>query len=370
QLESVVPGDTLNKFCAGTLDYRSIPSKDSAPLLISFPQKDINADDSLTNSVNANGTNTGTIKFIRFPIVDKPLETTAIEFLIKKVLQQHLEILDPTYRQAIKLSASEIATHFHPGSTDIFNTLSRFLCDNVEKHTNVKAVLDKLKVYGPGGFFKSHVDTLRGVGHFRLLVVCLPTSLEGREFVLREPESGVERVVDWSTDEPCSILKWVAFLGSVEHEVLEVKEGYRVTLTYNLYHVDENVDDHGSDSQQPDTTAPTIKMDPTTSVIRAILAKLKDEPDFAPDGCTLGYFCQHKYSTDIKDSSTVGATKPPRLLGCDLAFFNAANSLGWTTKIIPVFDHEPDGWDYEEEDEEEIDMDPISVPPKNQTIWT
>ncbi|KAJ3331458.1 hypothetical protein HDU76_003154 [Blyttiomyces sp. JEL0837] len=87
------------------------------------------------------------------------------------------EILDPTYRQAIKLLASDIATQFHPGSTDILSTLSRFLCEDVEKTSNVEAVVDKLNVYGPG---------------------------------------------------------------SVEHEILEVKEGYRVTLNLQPLSCDES----------------------------------------------------------------------------------------------------------------------------------
>lgn len=31
-------------------------------------------------------------------------------------------------------------------------------------------------------------------------------------------------------------IKWVAFYGDCEHEVLEVTKGHRVTLTYNLYY--------------------------------------------------------------------------------------------------------------------------------------
>ncbi|KAJ3331457.1 hypothetical protein HDU76_003153 [Blyttiomyces sp. JEL0837] len=380
QLESVVRGTALNKFCGGTIDFRSTSPKEIAPLLISYSNKDSDADNSTDSStISANRSHT----CIRFPVPNKRLETKAIESLIKAGSAATFgrgqeEILDPTYREAIKLSASEIATQFHPGSTDILNTLSRFLCEDVRNCVNVKAVLDKLNVYGPGGFFKSHLDTPRSVGHFGSLVVCLPTRLKGGELVLREAQTSVEKVVDWSTDEPDSVLKWVAFLGSVEHEVLEVKEGYRVTLTYNLYQVTETNDqDLETDPNGQNTTilpAPSIKMDSTTSVIQSILAKLNNDSDFAPDGCTLGYFCQHKYSTDIKGSTTVSPKEPPRLLGRDLAFFNAAKSLGWDTEIVPVFDE--DRWYYYDSEGYEYDSDEgnnsTSEPPasKNETIWT
>jgi len=34
---------------------------------------------------------------------------------------------------------------------------------------------------------------------------------------------------------PLSSISYAAFYGDVEHEVTEVKSGYRLTLTYNLY---------------------------------------------------------------------------------------------------------------------------------------
>lgn len=40
---------------------------------------------------------------------------------------------------------------------------------------------------------------------------------------------------DWAHARVDSI-EWAAFYGDCEHEVLEVSEGHRVTLTYNLYY--------------------------------------------------------------------------------------------------------------------------------------
>lgn len=45
------------------------------------------------------------------------------------------------------------------------------------------------------------------------------------------------RTVDftWAQADLNSI-QWAAFYGDCEHEVLEVTDGYRITLTYNLYY--------------------------------------------------------------------------------------------------------------------------------------
>ena len=40
---------------------------------------------------------------------------------------------------------------------------------------------------------------------------------------------------DWGNVD-ANTLSWAAFYGDCAHEVQEVTEGHRVTLTYNLYH--------------------------------------------------------------------------------------------------------------------------------------
>jgi hypothetical protein len=41
-------------------------------------------------------------------------------------------------------------------------------------------------------------------------------------------------IFDWASKSSSSI-QWAAFFSDCEHEVLEVTEGHRLTLTYNLY---------------------------------------------------------------------------------------------------------------------------------------
>jgi hypothetical protein len=49
-------------------------------------------------------------------------------------------------------------------------------------------------------------------------------------------------------------VQWSAFYSNCEHEVLEVTQGYRITLTYNLYHA-PGIGDLTGNSLALDTTS-------------------------------------------------------------------------------------------------------------------
>ena len=67
---------------------------------------------------------------------------------------------------------------------------------------------------------------------FGSLVVCLQFS--GGELVIHH--HGRTQKFDWSSlDNPRKTASWAVFFSDVEHEVLPVTEGDRITLTYNLY---------------------------------------------------------------------------------------------------------------------------------------
>ncbi|EMD39484.1 hypothetical protein CERSUDRAFT_91991 [Gelatoporia subvermispora B] len=100
----------------------------------------------------------------------------------------------------------------------------------------MRSELCKLNIYGPGGFFKAHVDTPRGADMFGSLVVLYPTPHEGGALVLRH--MGDEWTLDCAKHETKATegsIAYAAFFSDVEDEVLPVKSGYRVALTYNLY---------------------------------------------------------------------------------------------------------------------------------------
>jgi hypothetical protein len=102
-----------------------------------------------------------------------------------------------------------------------------------------RVIADDLQIYAaPSGFFKPHIDTPRASSQFGSLVVALPCYHKGGQLVVRHAR--YSHTFDWSTNggnlDGNAVIQWAAFYSDCEHEVLEVTEGHRITLTYNLYH--------------------------------------------------------------------------------------------------------------------------------------
>jgi hypothetical protein len=79
---------------------------------------------------------------------------------------------------------------------------------------------------------------------------------------------------DWSSKSANSI-QWAAFFSDCEHEVLEVKQGHRITLTYNLF---------WADGEPPIMATKQNAVDPQSLQFYAILERLYQNPFFLPDG--------------------------------------------------------------------------------------
>ena len=138
-------------------------------------------------------------------------------------------------------------------------------------------------VAGKGDFFKAHKDTPRGQDMFGSLVVVLPTLHEGGQFVLRQGEK--EWTLDF-TDKFASATEpsvcFVAFFGDTEHEVLPVTSGYRVTLTYNLYHI-------------PALPSASLLPTPIHIKLKQALGDLLNDKSKLPKGGYLGFGLVHEY---------------------------------------------------------------------------
>lgn len=102
------------------------------------------------------------------------------------------------------------------------------------------------------------------------LVVCLPCQHCGGQLVIRH--MGKEVGYAWGGQEACeqSMLQWAFFYGDVEHEILPVASGHRITLCYNVYatHAD----------------GPPKAVDHRLTPFGRELQKALDDPDFLPDG--------------------------------------------------------------------------------------
>jgi hypothetical protein len=90
------------------------------------------------------------------------------------------------------------------------------------------ADLHSLLVYEPRQFFLAHQDSEKDDSMIGTLVVTLPSNYTGGELVVRHLDE--RNAYQGST----TALSLVAFYADCRHEVLEVRSGYRIALTYNL----------------------------------------------------------------------------------------------------------------------------------------
>ena len=90
------------------------------------------------------------------------------------------------------------------------------------------ADLHSLLVYEPNQFFLAHQDSEKDDSMVGTLVVTLPSNYAGGELMVGHNE-------EWKAYRGSkTALSLVAFYADCQHEVLKVKSGYRITLTYNL----------------------------------------------------------------------------------------------------------------------------------------
>ena len=90
------------------------------------------------------------------------------------------------------------------------------------------ADLHSLLVYEPNQFFLAHQDSEKDDSMVGTLVVTLPSGFTGGELMVGHNE-------EWTAYRGSkTALSLVAFYADCRHEVLKVKSGYRITLTYNL----------------------------------------------------------------------------------------------------------------------------------------
>lgn len=230
------------------------------------------------------------------------------------------EVTDRSYRDAFQLDPKRFMTSFQLCDTPILGEIQKLMMPDV--CSSIRAELYKLNVYtGPGGHFKVHVDTPRSNQMFGSLVVCLPSQFTGGALVTRH--QGQEVRFDWSSSpqSPMQKVSWAAFFSDVEHEVLPVSDGYRFTLTYNLYCV------HKQD------VMPTISITPSP-FCRELRAAVNN-PHFMRDGGVLGFSCHHEY---VFQDLNCTEDLPCLLKGADNIVYVAAKSLGLLVIVKPVTD--------------------------------
>ncbi|KAI0355269.1 hypothetical protein OH77DRAFT_356255 [Trametes cingulata] len=198
--------------------------------------------------------------------------------------------MDETYRKAGRMDAGNFVTRFDVRESGLLNVIRAGLLTGEREIDSIRAELYELNVYGKGALSKPHTDTPRGEDMFASLVVILPTPHEGGQLVLRNKRK------KWTFDAGPLLagvndrIAYIAFCSDVEHEVLPVLSGHRVTLTYGLYLAK---DPH---SAWPGGLTIIHPSNSNPNIVKDALVALLNDPGVLPGGGTLGFGLRHLYS--------------------------------------------------------------------------
>ena len=161
------------------------------------------------------------------------------------------------------------------------------------------------------------------------LVIIFPTPHKGGELVLRHKDR------EWTFDANALMtlrsspsLAYIAFYSDIEHEVLKVTSGHRITLTYNLYSTPSK--------PSPKSTSLTITPDSTTfGSFQTALRSLLKSPEFLPEGGRLGFGLAHLYPVT---SNTALEDLVQYLKGEDAHIYRVCRELQLNPALWMVYD--------------------------------
>ncbi|KZT39337.1 hypothetical protein SISSUDRAFT_1020371 [Sistotremastrum suecicum HHB10207 ss-3] len=240
------------------------------------------------------------------------------------------DVLDESYRLARKMDTEDFSINFGFEFYEMLNHAVRGLLGVQHDNKNFRAELYKLNVYGPGSFFKAHKDTPRADNMFGSLVIALPTPHQGGTLIVRHGEENYEfdssSTSTSSSESTSAAVAWTAFYSQVEHEVIPVVSGYRVTLTYNLYF---------STASVPPLLLPIPNPAPESPELVKLLKECLDDATFLPSGGLLGFGLKHEYplsaSSDLQTSISY-------LKGADSTIVKIAGHFGLKSYLRAVYD--------------------------------
>ncbi|TFK66429.1 hypothetical protein BDN72DRAFT_799984 [Pluteus cervinus] len=237
-------------------------------------------------------------------------------------------VYDETYRKARKLDTDRFASMIDIHSSGIAQHVSDELLEGKNFKRTLRFELYKLNVYEKDSFFKPHTDTPRAENMFGSLVITFPTPHVGGALVLRH--NGDEWAVDSSSilsQQSKPSICFIAFYSDVEHEVLPLQSGHRVTLTYNLYIEKSKL--YSEIPQLP--TIPIHKSAPDCLVFKTALNDFLQDPDVFPNGGVLAFGLRFKYPIILSETNLEQIIHV--LKGCDATIKDVAHSL--SLEVVP-----------------------------------
>lgn len=166
--------------------------------------------------------------------VDLPVRPAQAKRLMSVARPAHFgrgeeTLQDTSVRDTWELTPGQVSLggdRWHARLDDALEELGAEL--GLRRGVRLRAELHSLLIYGKGQFFAPHQDSEKHDDMVATLVVSLPSAHTGGELVI--DDRGAPRRYVGSRDE----LVLVAFYSDRRHEVLPVRTGHRVTMTFNL----------------------------------------------------------------------------------------------------------------------------------------
>ena len=217
---------------------------------------------------------------------------------------------------------------------------------------SLEAVPYKLLIYEPGGFFAAHRDTEKADGMIATLTVSLPAASAGSGggVIVRHGEREIR--LDMAVSEP-SELAWAAFYADCLHEIEPVREGFRLSLVFNLCLRPDAAD---IPRQAPDHSGP----------IEAVARELALWRDAAERPAKLVRVLEHDYSeaglsfAALKNAdAAVGGVLREAAVRAGFELFAAILHVEETGNPDEAFYERYDDWDRYGDDPDVIEMDEV-----------
>ncbi|XP_055356039.1 uncharacterized protein LOC129601289 [Paramacrobiotus metropolitanus] len=238
-------------------------------------------------------------------------------------------ILDVSSRTTGQLGVDAFASKLDVERAGLLRRISMDLLPEQQRNQTITAQLCKMNVYSQSDCGYPHGDSPLMADSFGSLVVVFPTSHAGGTSVLRCGDQ------EWRFDSAQALSAVnqpaIAFLAcdtDVQHEVLPVESGYRVTFTYIL-----SLPPSTSTELIPDCPLSQTAVD-TEAFFRDTLTRLLANPNFLPTGGLLGFGLQHRYPPqDAGNRKTALESIMEQLRGRDAAVQRVCAALSLPVRL-------------------------------------
>lgn len=216
-----------------------------------------------------------------YGILSFPLGKVTTETFIKATSEHTEKRINCEDENMHEIDASCIQIK-NPIWNEGLNKLLERIVDELGCYREISAKLNKLSIFKPGSGLKRHKETsTEKSNQMGYLIIQLPSDYEGGELIVHNNDmtSTIHDFGIKNSKAPYSI-QFAVYLSEVEHEISEVKGGYRLALVYSLFWKTESEDE-------------IINHRDRVSVLSSCLNSLSNEPK-----CRFAFLLENNDYTD------------------------------------------------------------------------